>query len=93
MISILRNRPWTILTMVSAALTAATASAHPGHATFDQGASHALTSQYHVATMVLAGAALLLVGQLVSHAAARAWLRRSGIVVLLASLAVWKFRA
>lgn len=61
-----------------------TAHAHPGHGPLAHGASHFVTSPWHLLTLLLASAILLFAAQRVQSARARVFARASAVV-----LAVW----
>ena len=58
------------------------ASAHPGHALDAEPVSHLVTSPYHLITLTVAGAALLLGGFFVKRLAARRALQVTGVAAL-----------
>lgn len=61
-----------------------TAHAHPGHGPLSHGASHFITSPWHLLTVVLASAMLLFAAQRLQTARARVLARASAV-----SVAVW----
>ena len=64
------------------ALGVTAASAHPGHALNAEPVSHLVTSPYHLITLTVAGAGLLLGAKFVQRLATRRALQATGIVAL-----------
>ncbi|HMP84977.1 MAG TPA: hypothetical protein PKA41_19980 [Verrucomicrobiota bacterium] len=64
------------------AFSVAIASAHPGHSLHDESVAHALTSPYHLLTLALIGAGLLLGGLFVKRLTARRTLQITGVAAV-----------
>lgn len=72
-----------------AALCAGTAQAHPGHDLFNQSATHALTSPFHLIVLALIGAAFFLAAKLARSPKVQQSMRAGGAALILLSLLVW----
>jgi hypothetical protein len=64
------------------ALGATFASAHPGHALDAEPVSHLVTSPYHLITLTVVGAGLLVGGMFVKRLAARRAMQITGVAAL-----------
>ncbi len=64
------------------ALGATVASAHPGHALDAQPVSHFVTSPYHLITLTMIGAGLLVGGVFVKRLAARRAMQITGVAAV-----------
>ena len=64
------------------ALSLTIASAHPGHALDAEPVSHLITSPYHLITLTVAGAGLLLGAMFVKRLATRRALQATGLAAL-----------
>lgn len=69
-----------------ALLSPSIASAHPGHSLHRESLLHTLTSPYHLLTLALLGAALLLCGGFVKRLAARRVMQVTGATALSLAL-------
>jgi hypothetical protein len=75
------------LTLLGLAFSTAIASAHPGHGLYEESVAHALTSPYHLLTLALLGAGLLLSAKFVKRLATRRTLQiTGGAAIAVASL-------
>jgi hypothetical protein len=63
-------------------LTTLPVSAHPGHGLHEESVTHALTSPYHLLTLVLLGAGLLLSAKFVKRLATRRTLQITGVAAI-----------
>jgi hypothetical protein len=73
-------------------LSITSASAHPGHGLGEHGATHIVTSPYHLAVLALVGAALWLVGRFVQRQLPRRLLQGAGFAAILAAALIWGIR-
>ncbi len=70
-------------------LSAISAIAHPGHDLFDQGATHALTSPFHLSVLAIIGAASFLAAQVMRSPKVQQSMRWGGVAMILLSLLLW----
>jgi hypothetical protein len=68
------------------------ASAHPGHSLGEHGATHIVTSPYHLTVLALGGAVLWLAGRLVQRQLPRRLLQSAGIAAVLTAALIWGVR-
>ena len=67
-----------VATTTALAFSLTAASAHPGHALDAEPASHLVTSPYHLITLTMVGAGLLVGGIFVKHLTARRAMQIAG---------------
>jgi hypothetical protein len=73
-------------------LSAISASAHPGHRLGEHGATHIVSSPYHLAMLALGGAMLWLTGRFVQRQLPRRFLQGAGIAAVLTAALIWGVR-
>lgn len=71
----------------------AAATAHPGHRLGDHGVSHVVTSPYHLLVLALVGFGLFVASRFVQRRVPRRLLQGAGVAALVATAALWGFRA
>ncbi len=67
----------------------ATAQAHPGHSLAEASPGHLLSSPDHIALLALAAFLPVYIARQIPHPVARRWLDATGVVVALATAAMW----
>jgi hypothetical protein len=63
--------------------------AHPGHSLLDATATHALTSPYHLAVLVLSGVTLFFGARLVQRQRPRRLLQAAGVIAVVSAGVIW----
>jgi hypothetical protein len=63
--------------------------AHPGHDLFHQGATHALTSPFHLFVLAVIGTGLFLAAKLMRSPKVQQSMRVGGAAMMLLSLLLW----
>ena len=63
--------------------------AHPGHDLFNHGATHALTSPFHLFVLAIIGAASFLAAQVMRSPKVQQSTRAGGLAMMLLSLLLW----
>ena len=71
------------------AIGALQANAHPGHGILETSPTHILTSPYHIVVLALSGLALFFGARLVQRQLPRRVLQVTGVIALIAAIAIW----
>ena len=75
--------------MTLLAVGALQANAHPGHGVLEASPTHILTSPYHLAVLALSGLTLFFGARLVQRQLLRRVLQVTGVIALIAAIAIW----
>ena len=70
-------------------LSATSTFGHPGHDLFDQGATHAWTSPFHLSVLAIIGAVSFLAAQVMRSPKLQQSMRAGGVAMILLSLLLW----
>ena len=81
-----------VLTLLALLSAAGAVWAHPGHDWLEHGASHIVTSPFHLLVLASAGLGLGVAAKFVRSASARAYLYLGATVCLMAAAALTLFR-
>lgn len=79
--------------LVALSASLANVHAHPGHRLGEHGASHIVTSPYHLAMLGLTGVALYVVSRFVQRRLPRRLLQGAALAALVLTAALWGMRA
>ena len=79
----------TLAAPLAFALGGALAQGHPGHGLQEASTAHLLTSPYHLAVLVMAGAGLLFAGRFVQRRLPRRVLQGAGFTALVGAFLLW----
>lgn len=85
------SRGLTALTLLT--IVALQANAHPGHGVLESSPTHILTSPYHIAVLALSGLTLFFGARLVQRQLPRRVLQLTGVLALIAAIAIWTSHA